>query len=43
MYEMYITQDAFLEYFKFCLKGNIPDVETNAKRTIGLYIQTRCF
>lgn len=33
VYEMYIAQDAFLKYFKSCLKGNSPDVETNAKRT----------
>lgn len=33
MYGMYTVQEAFLKYFKFCLKGKIPDVETNVKRT----------
>lgn len=34
MNEAYIAQDAALEYFRFCLKGNnIPDVETDIKRT----------
>lgn len=33
MNEAYIAQDAALKYFRFCLKGNIPDVETDIKRT----------